>query len=52
MTPYTLLSRPDHRALLHATPKVLALAALITLGAKIQVPFWPSRGVVAQAFIT
>ena len=41
MTPYTLLSRPDHRALLHAMPKVVALAALITLGAKIQVPFWP-----------
>ena len=42
MTPYTLLSRPDHRALLHAMPKVVALAALITLGAKIQVPFWPA----------
>lgn len=41
MTFYTLLSRPHHRALLHATPKVVALAALITLGAKIQVPFWP-----------
>ena len=41
MTSYTLLSRPHHWALLHATPKVVALAALITLGAKIQVPFWP-----------
>ncbi|WP_164876128.1 biotin transporter BioY [Falsirhodobacter deserti] len=36
-----LLLRPNHRALLHSMPKVVALAAIITLGAKIQVPFWP-----------